>query len=68
MEKEVVFSHGGKREGAGRKRMALSEKKTTYSLVVSPEDKQKLVELKAKGVKLSNEFSAFVDSLYKKYC
>lgn len=60
-------NHGGKREGAGRKptgRNPVQRKKVSIMISVSPEEKQKIIELaKEKNVTISK---LVLDSLLSK--
>lgn len=58
-------THGGKREGAGRKSLTPGEKRVQFSVSVRPETRDKAADLRAAGIKLGLYIDQLVDDLHK---
>lgn len=59
-------THGGKREGAGRKSLTPGIKRVQFCVSVKPETRDKAAELRAAGIKLGQHIDQLVDDLYNK--
>lgn len=58
-------THGGKREGAGRKNLTPGIKRVQFCVSVKPETRDKAAELRSAGIKLGQYIDQLVEDLHK---